>query len=263
MASYRLRTQIPSAYCNYPSRVNATGTDIAVFSKPHPDDAMLLHHMKGQGTKIVVDICDDHFKHKDLGQLYEEFCRDADAVVCPTEEMARRIHEYVQKEAHIIPDSWENRGLPHAEGEKFLWLGHQLNLNEILPYKQMLLRYDMTYCTGPNDVLECVPWSTSMQGQVLAQSNVVLLPNKEETYKSANRLINAVMAGCFVIGSKIVINREFKHFCYLGPVKGGLQFVQGYKSELNALVREGQRYIQMNYSPEIIGRKWQSVFDSI
>jgi hypothetical protein len=263
MASYRLRAAMPSAYCGYHSRLNARGADITVFSKPQPDDLVMFEQVQARGAKAVVDICDDHFLHPKLGEIYAEMARKADAVVCPSKEMARRIHEYVQKEAHVIPDTWENSGQPHADGEKFLWLGHQSNLNEILPYKQMLQRYDMAYCTGPNDVIECIPWSSAAQEDLLRQRNVVILPSKEEAYKSANRLINAIMAGCFVIASKIVINKEFRHFCYLGPVKGGLQFVQAYKSELNALVRAGQQYIQQHYSPETLGRKWQSVFDSI
>ena len=133
----------------------------------------------------------------------------------------------------------------------------------LLEWLRVLKPYDMTYCTGPNDQVECVPWSTAAQEQLLRQSNIVLLPSKGETYKSANRLINAVMAGCFVIGSKNDINKEFRHFCYLGPVRGGLQFSQAYKHELNGLVRDGQRYIQMNYSPEQIGAQWDTVFASI
>jgi len=263
MASYRLRAQIPSAYCNDESRINATGADISVFAKPHPNDLEVLRQINARGAKTVVDICDDHFKHPQLGELYEAMAREAHAVVCPTAEMARRIRIYAERDAQVIPDSWENRGQPHADGNKFLWLGHQSNLKEILPYHAMLKKYDMTYCTGPNDLIECVPWSTAAQEQLLRESNIVLLPNAEETYKSPNRLINAIMAGCFVIGSKIVINKEFRHFCYLGPVKGGIQFSQAYRHELNALVREGQRYIRMHYSREQIGAQWNTLFASI
>ena len=263
MASYRLRAQLPSAYCKHESRLNALGADITVFSKPHPDDLPIFHHTKGRGAKVIVDICDDHFQHPQLGKLYEEMAREAHAVVCPTEEMARRIRRHAERDAQVIPDSWEQRGQPHADGNKFLWMGHQSNLKEILPYQQMLKPYDMIYCTGPNDLIKCVPWSNSAQTQMLQQSNIVLLPSAEETYKSPNRLINAVMAGCFVIAGKNSVNREFRHFCYLGPVKGGLQFSQAYRHELNALVREGQRYIQMHYSPEQIGAAWDTLFDSI
>jgi len=263
MASYRLRAQLPSAYCGHESRLNALGTDVAVFCKPHLDDLEILRQVNARGAKTVVDLCDDHFEHPNLGKLYEAMAREAHAVVCPTQEMARRIRSYTQREAQVIPDSWEQRGQPHADGNKFLWLGHQSNLKEILPYRKMLKQYDMTYCTGQNDQVECVPWSTSAQTQLLHESNIVLLPSKGETYKSPNRLINAVMAGCFVIGSKIDKNKEFRHFCYLGPLKGGLQFSQAYRHELNGLVREGQRYIQMNYSPEQIGAQWDTVFASI
>jgi hypothetical protein len=263
MASYRLRAAMPSAYCGYHSRLNATGADITVFSKPHPDDLVMFQQVQARGAKAVVDICDDHFAHPKLGDIYAEMVRDADAVVCPTQEMARRIRVYAEKDAKVIPDSWENSGQPHADGNKYLWLGHQSNLKEILPYRKMLKQYDMTYCTGANDLIECVPWSTAAQEQLLRESNIVLLPNAEETYKSPNRLINAIMAGCFVIGSKIDKNKEFRHFCYLGPVKGGLQFSQAYRHELNGLVREGQRYIRMHYSPEQIGAAWDTVFASI
>jgi hypothetical protein len=254
---------MPSAYCGYHSRLNARGADITVFSKPQPDDLVMFEQVQARGAKAVVDICDDHFSHPKLGEIYVEMAQKADAVVCPTAEMARRIRQYAEKDAQIIPDSWENRGQPHADGNKFLWLGHQSNLKEILPYHAMLKKYDMTYCTGPNDLIECVPWSTAAQEQLLRESNIVLLPNAEETYKSPNRLINAIMAGCFVIGSKIVINKEFRHFCYLGPVKGGIQFSQAYRHELNALVREGQRYIRMHYSREQIGAQWNTLFASI
>lgn len=263
MASYRLRAAMPSAYCGYHSRLNATGADITVFSKPQPDDLVMFEQVQARGAKAVVDICDDHFTHPKLGDIYAEMAQKADAVVCPTAEMARRIRQYAEKDAQVIPDTWENSGQPHADGNKYLWLGHQSNLKEILPYQKMLKPYDITYCTGPNDQVECVPWSTAAQEQLLRQSNIVLLPSKEETYKSANRLINAIMAGCFVIASKIDKNKEFRHFCYLGPLKGGLQFSQAYRHELNALVRAGQQYIQRHYSPETLGRKWQSVFDSI
>ena len=263
MASYRLRAQLPSAYCGHDSRLNALGTDVAVFCKPHLDDLEVLRQVNARGAKTVVDLCDDHFEHPNLGKLYEAMAREAHAVVCPTAEMARRIRSHTEREAQVIPDSWEQRGQPHADGKKFLWLGHQSNLKEILPYRKMLKQYNMTYCTGQNDQVECVPWSTAAQEQLLRESNIVLLPSKEETYKSANRLINAIMAGCFVIASKIDINKEFRHFCYLGPLKGGLQFSQAYRHELNALVRAGQQYVQQHYSPETLGRKWQSVFDSI
>jgi hypothetical protein len=167
MASYRLRAQIPSAYCNDDSRINATGADISVFAKPHPDDLEVLRQINARGAKTVVDLCDDHFNHPQLGELYEAMVREAHAVVCPTQEMARRIRSHTQREAQVIPDSWENRGQPHADGNKFLWLGHQSNLKEILPYHAMLKKYDMTYCTGANDQVECVPWSTAAQEQLL------------------------------------------------------------------------------------------------
>lgn len=263
MASYRLRAAMPSAYCGYHSRLNARGADITVFSKPQPDEIVMFEQVQARGAKAVVDICDDHFSHPKLGEIYVEMVQKADAVVCPTAEMARRIRQVAERDAQVIPDTWENSGQPHAEGGKFLWLGHQLNLPEILPYVPMLKRYDMAYCTGPNEVMEYIPWSSAAQEDLLRQRNVVILPSKEQTYKSANRLINAIMAGCFVIASKIDINKEFRHFCYLGPVKGGLQFVDAYKNELNAFVRAGQQYIQQHYSPETLGRKWKSVFDSI
>ena len=82
MASYRLRAQIPSAYCNDESRINATGADISVFAKPHPDDLEVLRQINARGAKTVVDICDDHFNHPQLGELYETMAREAHAVVC-------------------------------------------------------------------------------------------------------------------------------------------------------------------------------------
>lgn len=254
MASYRLRAEIPARAIG--ACINEGLADILVLSKPLQGDVDIAKQVVQDGGKVVLDICDPHD--------YSQAAAWAHAITCPTETMRSLIGKTYKhiSEVHVIPDPYEIKPkTPHVEdATKMLWFGHNRNLRDIQSYSG---KFEI--CTGPKSTPPMVPWSEENLAEVLSTSNVVLLPTSPGAeYKSANRLIMAVMAGCFVVAHNHPAYEEFKDFIWVGQFKTGIQWAQSRPSgELNRRVNAAQNYVMANYSPEIIGEKWRALLSSI
>jgi hypothetical protein len=266
MASYRYRTAIPAGEMKklgHETFVNAGEGDIVVFGKPVPNDMKTLERAKGQ-AKTVVDFCDDHFEHSELGPVYQYMAQNADAITCPTNAMRNRIHSLTGKDAHVIPDCYEMpHNDPHADGEKLLWFGHPSNIPELQTWFPYLCGTDLTVVTGENRQVQYLRWSPQTTIQQLQLANIVLLPTspKKDT-KSANRLLEAINAGCFPVCGNLEAYEEFKDFVWVGNIYTGLQWTRAFRSELNQRLTEAQKYIT-RYSPESIGQQWAHTLASV
>lgn len=260
MASYRYRSQIPCQELvkrGIDAKINEGEADTVIFSKPTALDIPIAKQAREQGCRVIVDFCDDHFNHKEFGVVYPSIAEFANVITCPTQEMQNRILNHLKRGSVVIPDPYEaEEKEPHADGESKLWFGHQRNLNEILPFVKY---YGLTVCTGPNDVLdEYIPWTIKNQEKCLSEANVVLIPSSD-TYKSPNRLLNTLMSGCFPVVGKNPSHIEFKKFCWVGGIKQGVDWARCFKSDLNGLVKEGQKYVKEHYSPEKVGLCWKDI----
>lgn len=260
MASYRYRTQIPAKELedDYAVSINSGEADIVIFSKPVKEDIEIARTCRNDGTKVIVDYCDNHFNHSTQGQIYREMANISDMVVCNSKEMRNIIYTETGKEAYQIDDPYEQERMPpHAEGENYLWFGHQLNIPEIIPWIGKVP--NLAVCTGQNNQLvNYIPWSQENLKHALENSNIVFLPQKAQ-YKSPNRLINSIMAGCFVISH----DKEFREFTWTGNPYTGFQWVRAFKNDLNTLVSNGQDYIEKFYSPKVIGQQWKTMLKAI
>lgn len=258
MASFRYRASMPALELRkqgFEVSLNDGMADVVVFSKPDAAGLDVARRAKKDGTKIVADFCDDHFSHETLGPVYREFIGIADQVICPTAGMQEK------SGGDVIADPYEiERCQPHANGDECIWFGHQRNLDEIIG-SGLKLRI----VTGPNErVKGYVPWSVENLKANLAVSNIAVLPTlKWGEYKSANRVINAAMAGCFVVAGDKPSYREFRKFLWIGPTKGGMQWAKAFQNELNDRVTEAQDYIESKYSPKVIGQQWADMLNSL
>jgi len=267
-ASYRMRSAFPASYLG--GTINGGDGEIIVFSKPLPDDLKLAKECKANGVKFAVDIIDDHFRHKMVGPIYEEMVKMADLVITPTANMSDRLVKYGLRPADVvIPEAYdEPHSDPHAnEAEHYLWFGVQGNLKDIRPWiKQGTLNgFPLTIVTGPNENLghEWTQWSPAVQTSSLQQANIVLLPTRQGTeYKSANRLVNSLRAGCFPVCGSLPSYAEFRKFAWVGKFETGLQWAKAMKNELNDRVKEGQAYIQ-KFSPEAVGKIWEQALEAL
>lgn len=265
LASFRYRAEIPAKAIG--ASLNGGEAQVLIFSKPTHEDLALAKDMKAEGLRIIADLGDDHFNHATWGPVYREMVQLADALVVPTENMAGRMKKYFDRKIDaVIPDPYEEPFCaPHADGERYLWFGNPVNLKDLRPWMEYLKRVDLTIVTGKNPGFphSYIPWSLEVQTAQLQQANIVLLPvRKGVEYKSPNRLVNAIRAGCFVVGSDHPSHKEFRQFVWTGNFSTGLKWAQHFHTDLNALVKEGQRYIE-KYSPENVGKLWTQVIEAV
>ena len=266
-ASYRYRAAIPAEAIG--GTVNGGEAQVLIFSKPTPDDIQLAKDSKADGLKIIFDVGDDLFPHPVWGPVYREMIGLADALVTPTENMSGRLYKYFDRHADmVIPDPYEEAlTTPHANGaERLLWYGHQINLKELSPWMPYLAGLDLTVVTGENHSWKAdyIRWSPAAQAEQLHRAHLVLIPTRKGTeYKSPNRLVNALRAGCFpVCGDQLPSLFEFKKVAWVGNFTTGLKWAQSEKDHLNDLVAEGQAYVE-KFSPANVGKQWRELIERV
>jgi hypothetical protein len=266
-ASFRYRAAIPSQQVG--GMVNEGEGSIFIFSKPMPDDLKLAKECKAEGVKVVADLGDDHFKHPIIGPVYMEMAKLCDVLVTPTENMAGRIMKYIGRKADaVIADPYEEAlTAPHANGKdaRYIWFGHQSNLKDLQPYTDYIRQMPLTVVTGAHsrNGFHAVPWTPASQTAQLNQTQIAFLPiRKGVEYKSPNRLINAIRAGCFVITDFHPSSMEFHRVAWVGNVMTGIKWAQGFQNELNDIVADGQAYIE-KFSPENVGKQWAQLLGSL
>lgn len=265
-ASFRYRAAIPAREIG--ATVNEGEGQVFIFSKPQIADIELAKECKADGCKIVVDFSDDHFRVKQIGSVYVEIAKLADCLVVPTENMAGRIQKYLGRTADaIIPDPYEEPLCePHANGaEKFVWFGNGVNLKDLIGHFQFMKSLDVTLVTNrqAETSWKHVEWSQQSQTEELQKAQICLLPTRKGVeYKSPNRLVNAIRAGCFVVASAHPAYREFRDVAWTGNLHTGIKWAQHFKDELDGMVQEGQAYVE-KYAPSKIGAMWQQVIEGL
>lgn len=252
MASYRYRAQIPANELG--AGVNAGEADVAVFAKPNRLDVDLAKQLKGDGVKVVVDFCDSHFDREE----YRGMANLADRVTCSSALLRDQLHG-MGYDATVINDPYEYWGEPHANGEKWLWFGHESNVRDVVPYLLKGLPIDVV--TGPtNKLIGYTAWSVENLKNALAASNIVFIPDGKAT-RSNNRMVNAIAAGCFVVGGEQLA--EYRKFVWAGSVAHGYKWVRAFQDDLNDLVKVGQEWVKAHHSPKVVADQWRAVCDSI
>ena len=267
MASYRYRCEIPGRELEkhgHTVEFNGGEAHVCVFSKPVLNDLTVAKIAKDNGCVIVADIGDDHFDHEEMGYIYQQMLRIADQSVAPTAVMAEKHKQYTDIEPIVIPDPYElPRVPPHANGDKMMWFGGNWNLKDIRPYLDSLP--ELTIVTGPevHPLTNWIQWSPEAQAEALLNHNLVLLPHRPGVeYKTANRLINAIQAGCFPICDPHPSYDEFEDFIWTSGVATGLRWAQENRLMLNDNLDKAQAYVEKNYSPEVIGNKWNDLISN-
>ncbi len=89
----------------WPAKLRDGAFDVLIVSKSmHTANEELARAMKARGVKIVVDFCDDHFAHPQIGPHFQVLAGLADVIVASTEAMAQAVRRNVQREAIVITD---------------------------------------------------------------------------------------------------------------------------------------------------------------
>lgn len=249
MASYRYRSQIPAsqlANCT----LNDLSADVLVFSKPMANEVAQVEKARALGKRVVVDFCDDHFYRPE----YRSMAVLADAVVAPTFEMARIVHSVCRKPVHVIPDPYEfERVAPHVSGVKLLWFGHAVNWKSLERVRPQLAGYDLTVVSN---VYGSEPWSHERMLRAFAEADIVILP-ATATHKSANRAVEAIRQGCFVVAEPHPALDLFPGI-WIGDLKEGIEWTKKNRQEANWRLSLAQSYVERMFAPLTLALAWKT-----
>jgi hypothetical protein len=293
-ASHRLRGEVTAralAEQGYDSKILTDWADvdsntIVVFlkrSQPHS-----IRRAKELGAKTVYDLCDNKFEEK---EEYEPCCLTADLVSVNSVNMGISTKHHTGRDSIVMPDPYERPKLPpkFAPGStiKLLWFGSQSSFKffpfveiwqrlekEIVNYKytmisaktdrvlsKMSARQSKGQVSGINfSKIDMREWSWELQGELLRDWDIVLMPvqteNPRTDTKSANRVIDSIISGKFVITTPLHSYQEFAPYTWQGDYIQGIKWAMDNPDEVLKMITAGQKYVEENYSAHVLSKKF-------
>lgn len=257
MASYRYRAQTPAMQLR--CQINDFDADTLIFSKPVPQDLWRIGMAKARGATIIVDICDDHLDWPH----YREAMRLGDRITCPTAEMKRRIkasfpEDWEPKDVTVIPDPYEwGYRAPHCHGVNLLWFGHATNRHSLERIMPDLKDYPLIVVSNFQGAIH---WNKENMIGALANADIFVLP-ATDTYKSANRAVEAIRQGVFVVAEPHPSLEDIPGI-WIGNIKEGIEWARWNPKLANERTRMAQKYVTECYSPQTVADAWRKVIQS-
>ena len=247
-ASSRLRADIPQQ--ELAKLGIKMGKDVLVYGK----HVVTLEQAKSY-KKCIFDICDNHFSRKDVGDYYREHAANADLITVNSDEMAGIVSRETGREAMVIPDPYESDEKEPGIVSYPFWFGHESNLSDLERYLPIS---GLQILTGEE-------WSREKQLAMLQECSCVLIPTGKSMSKSANRLIESVRNGRFVIAGELPAHEEFKDLMFVGnDLKYGLEwFKSSNPVDILQRIRDCQTIIRDRYSPGRISRLWLEAIERV
>ncbi len=271
-----------------PASILEAPYDALVVSKSfNPANERLAEAAKARGATVVVDFCDDHFAHPQLGAHFRNLAALADRIVASTESMAESVRRNCGREAVVITDPVEGpRGAPafapRLPALRIAWFGHPSNLAGLAAKAAQLhalaahMPVRLAVVTTPSPeaaslvaslaqgharlAAEIVPWSLESTWKALADADLTWIPvleSEQKAVKSPNRLLESLWAGRLAVADPVP---AYAPFADLVPVGRGLE--RGVLEALEdpagvqARIREAQRRISRYHSAFECGRQW-------
>lgn len=201
--------------------------------------------------RVCFDICDDHFSGSHAGH-YRTAAATADLLTCNSEEMARVILAETGRQAAVIPDPYEQPECAPRISDQLLWFGHSSNLADLAPWLDQLDAIEIV--TNLENVGGVTPWSHETMNAAFDRAGIVVIPTGKSMAKSANRAIEAIRRGLFVVAGYLPAYSDLG--CYIGNIADGVQWALSHKEEALCRIAASQSYVAREYSPERIGQLW-------
>jgi len=195
------------------------------------------------------------------------------------------------KDSIVMPDPYERpkltpKFMPGKE-LKLLWFGSQSSFKflpvveiwlrlekEIVNYKytmvssktdrllsKMSMRQSKGQITGINfSKLDMQEWSWDHQGKLLTECDIVLMPvqtdNPRTDTKSANRVIDSLISGRFVITTSLASYEEFAPYTWQGDYIEGIKWAKTNPDQVIDRITKGQHYVEQKYSAKVLSKKF-------
>ena len=247
-----------------------------------------LIEARNRGAVVVYDLCDNKFDEK---EEYLPCCLAADFITVNSEQMAVSVKEHTGRDSIVIPDPCERPELAPAFDNRqpiqLLWFGSGASLKFVdwVTLWQRLEReignYHFTMVTakaeritnkmkerqrrgvfsGINfDKISILDWTWELQGEKMQDCDIVLMPVESQNHrtdtKSANRLIDGLISGKFVVTSPLASYVEFDAYTWQQDYIAGIKWAQAHPDQVLERIAQGQQYTKQNYSPNVIAQRW-------
>lgn len=220
--------------------------DINLFHKHRNQEVMLAMvkdlREKAPESKIIFDITDYFLDDPKLANFYTTMASEVDAVITSSFGLAEAFSPF-NSNVFMIPESFERSSIvPQGSGERdgYVWIGHKSNLKTIGP---LIEEYGHELTVISSEMIEgvkrSIQWVEGIE-ETLSQYKTVLIPQPNK-YKSENRVIEALAAGCEVM--------TFDSPCY---------------EQISKEVRDnGVEAVLKNYTIEAISDGWLMIFEEL
>jgi hypothetical protein len=293
VGSIPLQALIPARHIGAKALYFGPGMDPEVFLDRHPSKLMIFTKVFDDAAltlaqaaarrriRIVGVFCDLHTAG-DIGQRNKVLCELSDAIVAPTARMAAFMEEHFGKECSVIEEPVEYPRCPPrfspAAPIKMLWFGHANNHDTLpsglkalaqfrgAPLSLMIVSNDLPnvqslQALSPNIPIGFMPWSPSIQFDMMRNSDVIFIPRHDIPAKQAKgqaRVIASIQAGRVAIAHPLPQYQELGDFCFLSRDYGGaLQAALNDRDKAVSRVAAGQRFIDTRFSQEACADKWR------
>ena len=263
--------------------------DVVVFGKMLEHYETLYVELKNRGKVIVVDICDDVFSLPHLQDVYTTLLRYADYLICASDALGECAKKNSHLPIYIIPDCIESLSVPvkplgqNINELQLLWFGHPTHLKQsVTPMILDLENIDhpqirLHFCTLDNDfVAEWVqevlpqlppnvlmtfhPWEVATVQTLFARCDIVVVPTlatPQYQVKTANRVVESIKSGCYVVAQPIPSYQEFADFIELNAsISAGVNRVLAEPSSYSQRLAAGQGYLREHYDTEKLAEQW-------
>jgi hypothetical protein len=237
----------------------------------------VLEQLRTTGVRVVVDFSDDHFDDAALGPIYRALASAADAVVAATPGLAETLRDHTAVPVTAITDPVEGKRGEARESvrrpPRLLWFGHPNNLRTLAFGMPQIERCcadaQVTLMTAPgaetdSPSVRVRAWSLEGLFEELRDCDAVIIPSDphdpRKAVKSPNRFTESLWAGRFVLAHPLPSYQPLGPFGWVGEDLGeGLAWLLDNPGAAAARVRAGQAAVAERFSPQAIGRAWQSV----
>jgi len=248
MASYRYRCSIPARELG--AEINNPKADVLIFAKPLDQDVKWVLNARKHGRKVIADFCDMHFHL----HFYSLILESANVVTCPTKWFAEQIRLQFGVIAEVIPDPYEYpEVVPHCAGDNLLWFGQGMNIGGLERIGNLIAGYPLRIVSN---IEGAISWSKENMLDSFAKSDIVVMP-ETAPYKSANRTIEAIRQGCFVVAEPHPAINDFPGI-WIGNIKKGIEWAKHNPQEANARTRMAQAWVREWYSPKTQADAWRT-----
>lgn len=272
LASTRYRILIPGG------QLVGDGHEIQIDSKADPSSINVWHKSGGDEEIAelgkhggIFDITDGHFDTPQLGDWYYNMSRTATAVTCSSPWLAEFIEDHTGVPATYVPDPYEfpERPFSWSGGGSVMWFGSLPNIQSL---RGIELDCPLEVITGvpkPDSKVNVrfTPYSRETMLDGFAKHDIVMIPVTKLARKyvnNANRAVNALRQGKFVVAHDIPAHRELEDYIYVtDTILEGVQWARAHPASAKAMVDAGQEYIREKFSPRVAADEWLKVFQRL